>query len=364
MVATPAEEFQPRFSPDGKEVAYLEERTTLKVLNLASGKSRVVLPGDMNYSYADGDQWYEWSPDGRWFAVQFLSPTRWSSEVGLVPAAGEGELVNLTRSGYEDERPHWARKGEVLLWATDRHGARAAGRAGRASRTSTPRSSPARRGTASGSTRRAYAQLADKEKDAEKDKEKDKGKEKDKAQGQGAKTPARQAGGQAPRPGDARARRRSRTASCGSRCTRPTSPAPTLTPDGETLVYLAQFEKGYDLWKYVPRKKEIKLLAKLDAERSAAFRLDREGKKAFVLADDKLVDRRPRVGQDHAGQGLGEARAATPPRSARTCSSTPGGRRRRSSTSRRMHGVDWAGDEGGLRPLPALTSTTTATSPS
>ena len=42
-----------------------------------------------------------------------------------------------------------------------------------------------------------------------------------------------------------------------------------LTPDGETLVYLAKFEKGYDLWKYAPRKKEIKLLAKLDAERAA-----------------------------------------------------------------------------------------------
>ena len=29
-----------------------------------------------------------------------------------------------------------------------------------------------------------------------------------------------------------------------------------------------------------------------------------------------------------------------------------------------MHGVDWAGDEGRVRPLPARTSTTTATSPS
>jgi tricorn protease len=91
VVATSAEEFQPAFSPDGKEVAYLEERTTLKVINLASGKSRTVLPGDLNYSYADGDQWYEWSPDGKTFAVQFLSPTRWSYEVGLVdpPAASE-----------------------------------------------------------------------------------------------------------------------------------------------------------------------------------------------------------------------------------------------------------------------------------
>src|SRR4029078_177877 len=31
VVATPAEEFQPAFSPDGKSIAYLENRNTLKV---------------------------------------------------------------------------------------------------------------------------------------------------------------------------------------------------------------------------------------------------------------------------------------------------------------------------------------------
>src|SRR5262249_45624435 len=48
-----------------------------------------------------------------------------------------------------------------------------------------------------------------------------------------------------------------------------------------------KFEKGYDLWKYVPRKKEIQLLSKLEAT-EADFRLDKDGKKAFVLADNKL----------------------------------------------------------------------------
>jgi C-terminal processing protease CtpA/Prc len=65
--------------------------------------------------------------------------------------------------------------------------------------------------------------------------------------------------------------------------------AADLTPDREKLVYLARFEKGYDLWTYVPRKKEIKLLAKLDAERLADMRLHKEGKKAFILADDRLM---------------------------------------------------------------------------
>ena len=110
-----AETFQPHYSPDGKEVAYLEDRTTLKVLNLASGKSRTIVPDERNYSYSDGDQWYEWSPDGKWFAVEFLSDKRWTSEVGLVPSSGKGELFNITNSGYQDYVPRWAIGGECHL---------------------------------------------------------------------------------------------------------------------------------------------------------------------------------------------------------------------------------------------------------
>jgi tricorn protease len=281
VVATSAEEFQPAFSPDGKEVAYLEERTTLKVINLASGQSRVVLPGDMNYSYADGDQWYEWSPDGKNFAVQFLSPSRWSSEVGIVPAAG-GEVTNLTRSGYEDGYARWARKGEVLIWATDRHGARQ--QAGWATEQDV---------FAAFLTRKAwdrfkldegaYAQLVEKEKEKDKDKDKDKDKGKDKDKEKPAKPEVK-----LPDPvaleldgiEDRIVRLSMHSADLSDA---------DLTPDGETLVYLAKFEKGYDLWKVVPRKKEIKLVAKLDAERTAAFRLDAEGKKAVVLADERMM---------------------------------------------------------------------------
>ncbi len=285
VLATPAEEFQPAFSPDGKEVAYLEERTTLKVLNLASGKSRTILPGDLNYSYADGDQWYEWSPDGKSVAVQFLSPTRWSSEVGIVDAAGGKPVVNISRSGYEDESPRWARKGELLLWSSDRYGTR--------QQSGSPRESDV---FAAFLTRKAwdrfrldeaaYAQLVEKEKEAEKKKDKEKDKDAKKGEEPGKKTDAEPAV-KLPDPvvleldglEDRIARLSLHSASLADA---------DLTPDGETLVYLARFEKGYDLWKYVPRKKEIKLVAKLDAERSASLRLDPEGKKAVVLADDKL----------------------------------------------------------------------------
>lgn len=125
IIATAAEEFQPAFSPDGKEVAYLENRTTLKVINLESKKTRTILPANYNYSYADGDMWYQWSPDSKWFLVTFGPKERmfWP-EVGLIEASGTGTLRNLTQSGYEDYAPKWEMDGKMVVWASTREGNR------------------------------------------------------------------------------------------------------------------------------------------------------------------------------------------------------------------------------------------------
>ncbi len=282
VLESATEAFQPRFSPDGREVAYLEERTTLRVLNLQTRAIRTVLAGDLNYSYADGDQWFEWSPDGRWFAVNFLSPGRWSFEAGLVPSSGQGELVNLTHSGYEDERPRFGLKGEVVFWVSDKNGLRTHANQGREADV-----------YAAFLTTRAYdrfrldeaafAQLKAKEKKQDKGGDRPGAGEKS---GEKAKDAGEDAGAKPAAPVaiefdglDERTVRLSlHSANLGS---------VALTPDGETLVYLARFEKGFDLWKYVPRKREAKLVAKLGAD-EAAFELDRDGKKAVVLANGKL----------------------------------------------------------------------------
>ncbi|MEL6974133.1 MAG: S41 family peptidase [Bacteroidota bacterium] len=125
IIATDVEEFQPAYSPNGKEVAYLEDRTTLKVINLKSKATRTIVSGEHNYSYADGDMWYQWSPDSKWFLVQYGPKERmfWP-EAGLIEASGTGTLRNLTQSGYVDYNPKWAMDGKMMVWASTRQGNR------------------------------------------------------------------------------------------------------------------------------------------------------------------------------------------------------------------------------------------------
>ncbi|HEY3874270.1 MAG TPA: S41 family peptidase [Candidatus Kapabacteria bacterium] len=122
LVSTEREAFQPHYSPDGKEVAYLEERTNLKVINLKTKEIRTIMDSTHNYSYTDGDQWYQWSPDSKWFLVTFYDNNRWSSEVGLIDAAGKGPIHNLTQSGFDDNGPRWSKDGTMLYWFSGREG--------------------------------------------------------------------------------------------------------------------------------------------------------------------------------------------------------------------------------------------------
>ncbi len=276
------ENFQPKYSPDNKEVAYLENRTTLKVLNLETKQSRLILPGNLNYSYEDGDQWFDWSPDGKWFLASFLTPERWASQAGLVDAAGGQHLTDLTKSGYDNIRPHWMMDGKSMIWWSDKYGLHGDGGSAKSQRDIYEMFF----------TQEAYdkSKLSKAEYDISTEREAEEKKKKD---------DKKEADTNAVKKTEPVALDLDNIEDRIDRLTLGSSQIEDglLTTDGETLLYLVKSEKGYELWSLKLRERELKRLwetetpkpSPRDESSPAMIQLDKDGKNVFVLASGKIT---------------------------------------------------------------------------
>ena len=280
ILTTPEETFQPRYSPDGKEIAFLQERTSLQVINIATKAVRQITPMTSNYSYSDGDQHYSWSPDGKWFLVSYLPGQQWIEQIGLVSADGKGDIINLSESGYGAYGCEWMMDGKMLMYYSSRDGQKNHGSWGGETDV-----------YAMFFTQEAYDEFmmseemwtlysdAKKKKEEEEKKKKEEN-EKDKGKKDKNKTDDKKKEEEI-KP------IKIELAGLKDRKSRLTIHSSDLSDayvskDGSKLFYLSSFEKGFDLWQTNLRTKETKILAKLGSE-GGALVADKEGKTLFVI---------------------------------------------------------------------------------
>jgi tricorn protease len=271
IVANEHENYQPLYSPDGKSIAYVEDRMTLKVLDLATQESRTLLTSAQLFSNSDADQYFQWSPDSRWLLFDYAIPGLAPGEVGLVRADGSGEIVNLTQSGFHDRRAKWILDGEAMLWFSDRDGLKSVAQSGAAQSDVYAMFFTQEAWDRFRLSKEDYALVKEAE---ERKKEAEKGKEKPEA----AKAEAAP-----PKPVTVdldgldlrKARLTIHSSSLGDAL---------LSKDGETLYYLARFERGMNLWSTNVRTRETKMIVTLNAN-GGSLAWDKDQKTLFLLAD-------------------------------------------------------------------------------
>ncbi len=277
VIATAAEEFQPMYSPDGKEIAYIENRNVLKVYNLDSKKSRTILPEGHNYSYSDGDWNFQWSPDNKWLICDDQRGYFFTNNTALIKADGTGEIIYPVNGGFGEGNAKWALNGKMITWLSNREG----------------RKSLANQGSQEldvygvffdqelydrfKMTKDEYSLLKEEEDKDKKDKElidsmKSIINKKDKA------IPKNWA---------------PNLENLDNRKVKMTVNSSTISDyivdsNGAKLYYLSSFEKGYDLWVTELRTRDTKILAKLEGTPSG-LELSKDEKYLFVTNDNSLV---------------------------------------------------------------------------
>ena len=120
--------FQPKFSPDGKQIAFWENRGSLRVMDAKGKNVKTAMDGKFVYSYSDGDIDFTWSPDSKSLLSSYIGVGGWNnSDIALVNASGNGEIHNLTESGYNESNAKWVLDGKAMLFCSDRAGYRSHG---------------------------------------------------------------------------------------------------------------------------------------------------------------------------------------------------------------------------------------------
>ncbi len=279
-----SEKQYPKFSPDGKEVAFVKDRLKLMVYNLETKQQREITDGSFQHD-RNGRIVYEWSPDGKWFALEYVSNGHGPyTNIGIVSAEKGGEIYNITNSGYFNSSPRWVMDGNAILFESEMYGMRnhaSWGSMGDVMIAFLNREAYNRyKMNKEEAEILADAEKAAKKKDEESSSKKSDKKSKDKDDKKEKEEK------------DTKKTIEIDFANIDKRIERLTPNSSKLgsaiiNKDATKLYYLSAVEKDYDMWVYDLKERSTKLLTKLNSG-YASFSLDKDSKTLFIFSNKKI----------------------------------------------------------------------------
>ncbi|MDC6406101.1 MULTISPECIES: S41 family peptidase [Maribacter] len=279
LVTDSTDVYLPEFSPDGNLVAYVEGRRTLKVKNLKTKETVILLTPKDLYHFSDGDQYYQWSPDSKWLLVDW-GVTLSNNEILLISADGKTRK-NLTESGYYDMQPKWISEGNQIIWFSNRHGLKSYATSGQSEFDVYTMFLTQDAWDKFNLSKDEYDLMKLIEEGDKKDEDKDENKDDKKKKKKDEDTKEEPV---KPLKFDLEGTedRKSRLTIHSSKLS-----DAVLSKDGEKLYYLTRFEEDLDLWETEIRTKETKKLLSLGAK-SGGLQWDKKQENLFLLADGSI----------------------------------------------------------------------------
>ncbi len=276
LISAETDSYMPAFSPDGKKLAYVADRRTLRVKDLDSGQQIDLLTPEDLFTMGDGDKYFTWSPDSKWLLVGWGKSL--SNREILLLAVDGSKRENLTESGYDDFMPKWIDKGNQMIWFSNRNGLKSYATSGRTeadvyamffNQAAYDKFKLSEEDfKLMKAVEEAHEEEDENDKKEKKDKKKDKSEKEEiepiKFDWEGLKE------------------RKERLTTHSSRLT-----DAVLSKDGEKLYYLSSFEDKNNLWETSLRSGETKMAIKLNSS-GGKLTWDKEKENLYLLSEGNI----------------------------------------------------------------------------